>query len=176
MRPDGIQSQSPAAFSFKILRPIWQRWWFLALALVLFASALIAAERFRVARLMERRQAAEALRRSEEERLLELERVRRRIATELHDDIGTSLSRIAILSEVVKQQTGPLNLKTGKLLNDISGSARELLDSISDVVWAIDPRRADFTHIISRLRQFAADVLVGGASPGNSTSRRKSKS
>lgn len=159
LRPDGTLGKSPAIFRFRILRPVWQRWWFLVLVATSLAAALITAERIRVARLMERRQAAEALRRSEEERLLELERVRRRIATELHDDIGTSLSRIAILTEVVKQQTGPLNVKTAKMLNDISGSARELLDSISDVVWAIDPRRDDFTHIISRLRQFAADVL-----------------
>ena len=59
--------------------------------------------------------------------MTELERVRTRIATELPDDIGASLSRIAILSEMVKQQTGSLDLRTGQLLNDISSFARELL-------------------------------------------------
>src|SRR5262249_11030739 len=48
----------------------------------------------------ERKRADEALRRSREERLAELERVRRRIATDLHDDIGSSLTQISILSEV----------------------------------------------------------------------------
>ena len=60
--------------------------------------------------------------------MTELERVRTRIATELHDDIAPAFLRITILSEMVKQQTGSLNLRTGPLLNDISSSARELLD------------------------------------------------
>lgn len=54
----------------------------------------------------ERKRAEEALIKSKEERLVELERVRKRIATDLHDDIGSSLTRISLLSEVVSQQVG----------------------------------------------------------------------
>jgi signal transduction histidine kinase len=138
---DGTPNQTPAAVSFVILPPLWQRWWFLGLWLLALAGAAYAFYRYRL------------------RRVLELERVRMRIATELHDDIGTSLSRIALLSEVVKQQTGALNLRTAQLLNDISDSARELLDSMSDIVWSIDPRRDDVEHVVARIRQFASDVL-----------------
>jgi signal transduction histidine kinase len=54
----------------------------------------------------ERKQAAEALQRSREERFRELERVRRRIATDLHDDIGSSLTQISIMSEVAQNREG----------------------------------------------------------------------
>jgi signal transduction histidine kinase len=90
--------------------------------------------------------------------LIALERVRTRIATDLHDDIGASLSRVAILSEVVKQ-TGSLNLRTSQALTQIADSARGLVDSMSDIVWSVDPRRDDLKNVALRVREFAADTL-----------------
>jgi len=90
---------------------------------------------------------------------LEVERVRTRIATDLHDDIGASLSRMAILSEVVKLQNDGRNERSARMLTDISDSARSLVDSMSDIVWSIDPRRDDLQSVVRRVRQFAADIL-----------------
>jgi signal transduction histidine kinase/ligand-binding sensor domain-containing protein len=132
---------SPASVSFIVLRPVWQRWWFVLAVSVSLGFLAYAAYRYRVAK------------------LLELERIRTRIATDLHDDIGASLSRMAILSEVVKQQTGPLNMTTYTMLNEIADSARSLIDSMSDIVWAIDPRKDDLKSVAQRIRQFASDVL-----------------
>src|SRR5438034_2567278 len=131
----------PAVFEFRILPPIWQRWWFLTLAGALFGFMIYAAYRYRVAR------------------LIELERVRMRIATDLHDDIGASLSRMAILSEVVKQRTPTEHQESARMLTDIAESARGLVDAMSDIVWSIDPRRDDLRNVVLRVRQFASDVL-----------------
>jgi predicted phage tail protein len=79
---DGVYSPQPATVSLRLAAPVWRRWWFLALAALAAVAAVHLSYRYRTAR------------------LLELERVRTRIATDLHDDIGASLSRIAILSEV----------------------------------------------------------------------------
>jgi ligand-binding sensor domain-containing protein/signal transduction histidine kinase len=138
---DGTVSERPAQLSFTILPPVWRRWWFITLMTLSLAALVYAAYRYRL------------------KRLLEVERVRIRIATDLHDDIGASLSRMAILSEVVKQQTGALNMTTHQMLTDIAGSARSLVDSMSDIVWAIDPRKDDLRSVAQRIRQFASDVL-----------------
>jgi ligand-binding sensor domain-containing protein/two-component sensor histidine kinase len=136
---DGGLSPNPAAISFKILRPVWQRWWFLILATVVIVSLIYMLYSYRVAQ------------------LLKLERVRTRIATDLHDDIGSSLSQIAILSEVVRQKVGDNG--ANQPLNMIAETSREMVDSMSDIVWAINPDKDHLSDLIQRMRRFAGDML-----------------
>ncbi|HKF55269.1 MAG TPA: two-component regulator propeller domain-containing protein [Blastocatellia bacterium] len=138
---DGVVSAAPAAISFRILPPVWLRWWFLSLVAIALALVLYRFYLYRVGR------------------LLELERVRTRIATDLHDDIGSSLSRMAILSEVAKRQLEGAGNGSVSILSEIADSARDVVDSMSDIVWAIDPRRDDLRNVVFRVRQFASDLL-----------------
>jgi signal transduction histidine kinase len=138
---DGITSAQPAFIEFRILRPIWQRWWFLTLALMAGGFAAFMLYRYRV------------------RQLLALEHVRTRIASDLHDDIGASLSRMAILSEVVKRQDEIKSGASARMLTEIADSARSLVDAMSDIVWSIDPHRDDLRSVTARIRQFASDVL-----------------
>jgi signal transduction histidine kinase/ligand-binding sensor domain-containing protein len=138
---DGVPSGTPAVVEFRILPPVYQRWWFLTLAAFSLSVIAYAAYRYRLAQ------------------LLKLERVRTRIATDLHDDIGASLSHIAILSEVVKRQIGNSHPGAAQTLADIATMGRELVDAMSDIVWAIDPRRDNLGNLIARVRRFASDSL-----------------
>ncbi|MBI4469412.1 MAG: hypothetical protein HY650_08845 [Acidobacteria bacterium] len=138
---EGIASPRPAAVMFAILRPTWQRWWFLTLAALLAGLVAYTLYRHRIVR------------------VLELERVRVRISTDLHDDIGSSLSRIAILSEVVKRQDDSRQAQSAEMLTQIAETSRGLVDTMSDIVWSIDPRRDDLNNLILRISEFAADVL-----------------
>jgi PAS domain S-box-containing protein len=105
----------------------------------------------------ERRQAAAALQKSREERFRELERVRQRIATDLHDDIGSSLTQISIMSEVAQNRSDGDNAPA---LSMIANSSRELIDAMSDIVWAINPKKDHLSDLNQRMRRFAADVLT----------------
>ena len=107
----------------------------------------------------ERNRTQEALRRSREERFAELERVRKRIATDLHDDIGSSLTRISLLSEVAKQRVrGDQQLRDP--LTSIAGLSRQLVDSMSDIVWAINPERDHVSDLSRRMRHFVSDLCT----------------
>ncbi|MCA1628013.1 MAG: PAS domain S-box protein [Acidobacteria bacterium] len=108
----------------------------------------------------ERKRAEEALRRSREERLAELERVRKRIATDLHDDIGSSLTRISLLSEVARRQADGTELPLATPLSSIASLSRELVDSMSDIVWAINTNRDHLSDLSQRMRHFASDVFT----------------
>jgi signal transduction histidine kinase len=96
-------------------------------------------------------------------RLLELERVRTRIASDLHDDIGAALSRIAVLSEVARLEAGGDKGPVTARLSVIASASREVLDSMSDIVWAINPRRDQMRDLIQRMRRFASDVFTARA-------------
>ena len=138
---DGITSPSPATISFTIMPPFWQRWWFVILTLAL--TGLVAA----------------AIIRNRVTRLIELERVRTRIAADLHDDIGSALSRIAILSEVTRRQ-GNVEAAVSEPLGVIAGASRDLVDSMSDIVWAINPNKDHLRDLIQRMRRFASDLFT----------------
>ena len=142
MTADGTASPSPAIITFTILPPIWQRWWFVTLVALTVGLAVWFIYRYRVAR------------------LIELERVRTRIATDLHDDIGSGLSHIALLSEVVRRRVNRDDPPVRESLAQIAGSSRELVDSMSDIVWAVDPRKDHLSDLTQRMRRFASEVFT----------------
>jgi ligand-binding sensor domain-containing protein/signal transduction histidine kinase len=136
---EGEASPVPATVEFRMAPPVWQRAWFQAILVAFAMAAAFWVHRARVAR------------------LLAIERVRMRIATDLHDDIGSSLSQIAILSEVAHQRAAGSH--AGEPIERIGTLSRELLDSISDIVWAIQPHKDHLSDLKQRMRRFAADVL-----------------
>lgn len=120
--------------------------WFIAFAAAVLAAVILTAGGYAAARVRANR-------------VLALERVRARIAADLHDDIGSSLTRIAILSEVVRRKI-PAG-EADVLLGEIAETARSLVGSMSDAVWSIDPRQDDLRNVVARMRTFATDVLDG---------------
>ncbi len=137
---DGTPSESPAMVRFAILPPLWQRWWFLALAVAAAASLAYIIQRSRLAR------------------LIELEQIRTRIATDLHDDIGSGLSQVALLSEIIGRRVGA-DPTVSEPLSTIAQVSRDLVDSMNDIVWAINPLRDQLSDLIHRMRRFASELL-----------------
>jgi two-component sensor histidine kinase len=140
---DGAVSPQPAAVAFAVLPPLWRTWWFLAACASLAILTAYAAYRYRLGQ------------------LLAVANLRTRIATDLHDDIGASLSQIAVLSEVAQRASDGEESKSRPPLEEIAGISRELLDSMSDIVWAIAPDHDRLSNLVYRMRRFATDVLGG---------------
>jgi len=138
---DGHISPTPAVIAFTIHAPVWQRWWFIALSMALIGAGSYALYRYRLAR------------------LIEMERVRTRIAADLHDDIGSSLSQIAIISEVLHKQIQPQEQSVDRNLSLMARVSREAVDSMSDIVWAINPQRDHMHDLVRRMRRFASETF-----------------
>lgn len=132
---DGQTSPEPAGFDLTIDIPFWRRWWFLtALSIALVATGGLLYD-YRV------------------RNLLALERLRTRIATDLHDDIGASLTQISVLSELAHRDSEP------RAMADVAELARSMVQDMSDIVWAIKPGHDQFESLVHRMRRFAGDTL-----------------
>jgi len=143
--PEGAASRTPAVVGFVVPAPFWRRWWFLAAVVGLVLAALGAAHRVRTAR------------------LLAVERVRTEIATDLHDDLGTALTRISILSAVVEQEIAgqPSAGAIRGAVRQIGATARRLLEANRELVWSLDPARDHLDSLVARLRRYTGDTLGG---------------
>jgi len=93
------------------------------------------------------------------EQLVAIERVRTRIAADLHDDIGASLSQVAILSELARGEADTRQ-ETANTLDRIATTSRELVESIGDIVWGINPKRDRVGDLLQRMRHFASDTFT----------------
>jgi signal transduction histidine kinase len=137
----GSISPEPACVVFAILPPIWLSWWFLTMVALATGALVYVLHLYRV------------------RQLLAIERVRTRIATDLHDDIGSSLSQISILSELVCHRLDTDDPKVAQPLREIATVSREMVAALSDIVWAINPRHDRLSELTARMHRFALDVL-----------------
>ena len=149
----GDRSPQPARVAFRVLPPVWRRWWFITLAALVVLSSVAGFEHYRAANRRE-------IGRAREERLAALEQVRRRIAADLHDEIGSTLTQISILSEVALQQGSGAMPGPSHALSTIAASSRELVDAMSDIVWAINPAKDHLADLTQRMRRMAADAFT----------------
>ncbi|MBK7553133.1 MAG: hypothetical protein IPI55_00655 [Flavobacteriales bacterium] len=121
--------------------PFWKRWWFYAIIAAMASSGAYAWSRYRLLQ------------------ALKLQSVRNRIASDLHDEVGSSLSSITIGSQLAAQLTTLENEQVKKLLARIGETSSESLRSMSDIVWAIDPKNDQGEALVKRMRRIANELL-----------------
>lgn len=88
--------------------------------------------------------------------MLQVERTRTQIAMDLHDDIGSSLTSLSFLSNMARQRNESQTPREeiAPLLDEIGSMSSELVDSMLDIVWSVDPKQDSVGSIISRLQAF----------------------
>lgn len=148
---DGTWNEAGAAIPFVVLPHFWQHWWFQASAVLALAAAAAT-----VARLTAVRRLHRSLRQLEEQNALEKERTR--IAQDIHDELGASLTGITLLTELgQKHRNNPdeVAAEFGK----ISAMARDAVRAMDAIVWAVNPRNDSLDHFANYISQFAEEFL-----------------
>jgi ligand-binding sensor domain-containing protein/signal transduction histidine kinase len=148
---EGVWTDNEAGLHLVVLRHFWETWWFNSVAAVCLISALVG-----TVRLVERRKLARRLKLYEQERALERERTR--IAHDLHDEMGAKLCRISFLSEHARRgQLPPAELHDQ--ITSISIASREVLHSLDEIVWAVNPQNDTLEHVGSYIGQYAEEYF-----------------
>jgi signal transduction histidine kinase len=148
----GLYPDAIASFSFTVLPPWWQTWWFkLSISLLILALALLGL-RYYINRKLE-------LQRVILEKKQAIEKERTRIATDMHDDLGAGLSRIKFLSETIgmkKQQHLPIEEE----IDSIRSYSHEMIDKMGEIVWALNEKNDTLSDLLSYTRSYAVEYLA----------------
>ena len=89
---------------------------------------------------------------------LRIEKFRNKVAADLHDDVGSTLSSIAMYSEVIKNKTKDILPETIPMLDNMTNSSSQLMEAMSDIVWTINPKNNTFESLVNRVREFAGEL------------------
>ncbi|MBS1775137.1 MAG: hypothetical protein JSS64_02525 [Bacteroidetes bacterium] len=135
-------SANTASISFDILAPWYKRWWFLTLLLLSAATAISLIYRNKI------------------KQIRRIEKIRDKISRDLHDDIGSTLSSINILSCTAQANLqNESNKKAKASLEKINERSQRLLDNMSDIIWNIRPGNDTIEEVMSRMREYATTQL-----------------
>jgi signal transduction histidine kinase/ligand-binding sensor domain-containing protein len=143
---DGVWNEAGAELKIKILPHFYETWWFQTFAVILVLGSVAGIVRHTATRRLHKKM-------EELERKQMVERERARIAKDIHDDLGASLTLIAVLGDLAKKE------RVGERVEKMSSTAREAVKSLDEIVWAVNPRNDTLAHLIDYTGQFAADYL-----------------
>jgi ligand-binding sensor domain-containing protein/signal transduction histidine kinase len=148
---DGVWNQAGIRLNLRVLPPFWKTWWFG----VLTGSVVLGGGGWSV-RSWSVRRLGRKLRALQEQHALEKERTR--IAQDIHDELGASLTRIALLTELGQKHKDRAE-DVAADLNKISATAREAVRAMDAIVWAVNPRNDTLDSFANYVSQYAEDLF-----------------
>ncbi len=131
--------ESNEKISFSISPPFWRTGWFYTGVILLIGLGIYSLYRYQL------------------NKKLEVERLRMGIARDLHDDIGSAVSNIHIISSMaMKKQQG--NGNAGQVFGKIKESSKAILENMQDIVWAINPENDTLEQVLAKMKEFAGEL------------------
>lgn len=136
----GIRSIEPARMHFVIKAPFWQQWWFISILILVIVGIMMFIYNY-----------------LKINRLIDIERMRVRIASDLHDDVGASLTEIALNTDFLMATNSEPTVQ--EPLKQIGGLARNVVSSLDDIVWSIDARNDTAGDLGDRIQDTAGQIF-----------------
>jgi ligand-binding sensor domain-containing protein/two-component sensor histidine kinase len=144
---EGVWNNVPVKLILIITPPFWHRWWFYLIFSIVVLSLMYVIYVYNMNQLKIRLQ------------------LRDKIARDLHDDIGSTLSGINIFSKIALQKIDTDRRSSRELLEKISSRSEKTLDALSDIVWSINTRNDGMDNFLRKSREYLAEVLEVQAIP-----------
>lgn len=148
---NGVWSETPASVTLYRPPPFWQAWWFLVSSGLLMALTFSFVVRWFTRRRMKRRL-------EEIQRQHMLERERTRIASDIHDELGASLTKISKLSEIMNQPS-MASEEVSSFVKTIADTSNEAICTIDEIIWAVNPQNDTLNGVADYLTHFAKEFL-----------------
>jgi ligand-binding sensor domain-containing protein/two-component sensor histidine kinase len=138
---DGLWNNQLSIINVIITPPWWQTWWFYAICCIIFCLLVYITYRVRL------------------KQVLQLYKLRSSIAKDLHDDVGSALSSIAMLSNIAQDGKTTAHLKPDEIFSRIGDTSKRMIDLMDDIVWSVNPDNDRFNNMLIRMREYAVEML-----------------
>lgn len=138
---DGKWNNKGATVKLTITAPFYRRTWFQVFILFVLTGILI----FFISKRIKQ--------------YFDIERFKKKLAADLHDNIGSGLTEISILSSLVETELKEASDSVLDKLSNISNTSRNLIESMSDIVWMISPKNDSLQDLIIRLKDSNSEFL-----------------
>lgn len=151
----GVRNPRPLRLPVEIRPPWWATWWARIAAMVLIIGGIIFGIRQYVHARVRRR-----LRELEKEKAVNDERLR--ISRDMHDELGSGLTKIALLSEVTKQKLARTkDERDGGLLEQITATSRTLTEKMGEIIWTLNPAADTLDNLAAYLNEYLSELADG---------------
>jgi len=140
---DGTWNETGTQMQITITPPWWRQWWFVLLCFAVGASIIY------------------LIYNMQRNRKKQMEAVRARISRDLHDDMGSTLQSISVMSEIARMKSTSNSSDSLPILEKIGSASRDMVDKMNDIVWAVNPQNDNFENIILHMRAFGGELLAG---------------
>ena len=138
---DGVWNIEGTRVVLIIYPPFWLSWWFITLFSIAFSIPALLIIKFRL------------------DKIKSIEKLKTKLAADIHDNIGAGLTEISILSELVANNIAKEQENVRSKLQYIGHTARKLVDDLSDIVWVINPNQDSLYDLIIRLKNSYDEVF-----------------
>lgn len=135
----GNESASILSIPIHVKQIFYKRWWFMALVLLAITAIIYAIFKYRL------------------QQVLAMERLRTKIASDLHDDVGSMLSGLAMQTELLEANANAVDKSK---LQKIASISRNAISQMRDLVWSIDSRRQTTKDLMERVQELAEELLL----------------
>jgi len=130
------------SLQIKILPPFYKTWWFLVLCMAAISGILFSIYNYRI------------------NQLKKMQQMRNNISRDLHDDVGSTMTSISILSEVASQKLQhQQTTEAQEMMTQIGVSSRQLLQNLDDIIWSINPQNDSIEKIVLRMKELTAEIM-----------------
>ena len=138
---DEVWNSVGTSVMITILPPWYMTWWFRLAVLAMITAGIYFFYRYRL------------------QQVRNLQSIRNRIARDLHDEIGSTLLSISLYSDVAGKIVSEKAPEAKGMLTQITESTTNMMEAMSDIVWAINTRNDRFDNMLNRMRGFAVEIL-----------------
>ncbi|MEO8147160.1 MAG: two-component regulator propeller domain-containing protein [Bacteroidia bacterium] len=138
---DGVWNETGATVMLSVTPPFWKTIWFYCLVTIVIAIVLYAIYKIRI------------------NQILRMQHIRQRIARDLHDDIGSTLSSISMMSKMAAKNNSTAKENSNELFSTIGKASSQAMDLMSDIVWSVNPENDKMENIVARMREYASVIL-----------------